>query len=158
MLAEKKDAMSADGLEAEAFREFLKEQDIKSALPPSADTDRALEEYIERHGNLRFVLSERLNAPPLAPALGTAPAREPAKAPPVSELSPMTRKRARRARGRNPVPALNTAMLLAFWALLVSATARSVEFPLNCALGAAFALPVALLLVRRHRNAKHERR
>ena len=160
ILAEKKDATSADDLEAEAFREFLEEQDVKSSLPPNADMDRALEEHIERHGDLRFALSERSNAQPFAPSPGTeqAAAREPAKAPPVSELSPVTRKRARRARGRNLVQALNTAILLAFWALLVSAAARFVEVPLGYLLGAAFALPVVLLLVRRCGNARRERR
>lgn len=159
-LAEKKDAASADDLETEAFREFLREQDMKSALSPNANTDRALEEYIERHGNLRFALSEGSGAPPFASSPRTEPAstHESAKAPPVSELSPGTKKQARRARGRNLVQALNTAILLTFWTLLVSATIRFVEIPLNYILGAAFALPVVLLLVRRYRNAKHERR
>lgn len=159
-LAERKDAASADDLETEVFREFLREQDMKSALPPNVDTDRALEEYIERHGNLRFSLSEGSGAPPFAspPKTEPASARESAKAPPVSKLSPSTKKQACKARGRNLVQALNTAILLVFWALLVSATIRFVEVPLNYILGAVFALPVVLLLVRRYRNAKHERR
>lgn len=157
ILAERRDAASADGLEREAFREFLKEQDMKSALSPDADTDRALEEYIARYGNLRFALSEGSSVPPLTlpPETEPAPDGEPAKAPPVSELSPRTRKRARRARVRNLVQVLNTVVLIAFWALLISVTVRFVEVPLNYILGALFVLPIVLLLVRRYRNAKH---
>lgn len=155
-LAERKDTASADDLEREAFREFLKEQDMKSALSPGADADRALEEYIERYGNLRFTLSEGSPVLPLTPPeTELALAGEPTKAPPVSELSPRTRKRARRARVLNLMQALNIAVLFTFWALLISVTVRFVEVPLNYMLGALFALPIVLLLVRRYRNAKH---
>ena len=157
ILAERKDAASPDDIEREVFREFLKEQDMESALSPDADTDRALKEYIERYGNLRFALSERSTVPPPTspPEKEPAPASEPAKAPPVSQLSPRTRKQARRARARNLVQTLNTVVLLAFWALLISVTVRFVEVPLNYIFGALFALPIVLLLVRRYRNAKH---
>lgn len=91
------------------------------------------------------------------PGTGPSPAGEPAKARPVSELSPRTRKQARRARPRNLVQALNTAMALALWVLLVSFAVRFVEVPLNYVLGAAFSTPLVLLSARWLRNARRRR-
>ena len=132
ILAERKDTASADDLEREAFGEFLEEQDIKSTLPPGADADQALREYIEIHGNLRFVLAGSGTS---TSETESATADTPAKARPVSELSPRTRKQARKARPRNLVQMINTAMLFAFWALLVSFAVRFVEAPFNYILG-----------------------
>ena len=50
---------------------------------------------------------------------------------------------------------INTAMLFAFWALLVSFAVRFVEAPFNYILGAVFSVPIVLLSVRWLRNAKH---
>ena len=151
-------AASADCLEQEAFREFLEEQDIKSTLPPGADAARSLREHIELRGDLRFVLPGSCMPPFSAPpGTGPSPAGEPAKARPVSELSPRTRKQARRARPRNLVQALNTAMALALWVLLVSFAVRFVEVPLNYVLGAAFSTPLVLLSARWLRNARRRR-
>ena len=152
ILAEKRGAASADYLAQEALREFLEEQDIKSTLPPGADADQALREHIELYGNLRFVLAGSGTSTSEAEP---AAADTPAKARPVSELSPRTRKQARKARPRNLVQMINTAMLFAFWALLVSFAVRFVEAPFNYILGAVFSMPVVLLSVRWLRNAKH---
>ena len=152
ILAERKDTASADDLEREAFEEFLEEQDIKSTLPPGADADQALREYIELHGNLRFVLAGSGTS---TSETESATADTPAKARPVSELSPLTRKQARKAWPRNLAQALNAAMSLAFLALLVSFTVQFVEVPLNYILGAVFSMPIVLLSVRWLRSAKH---
>lgn len=148
ILAERKDTASADDLEREAFGEFLKEQ----------ATDHALE-YIERYGNLRFVLSEGSSAPTFTapPEAEQAVAGKPAKARPVSELSPKTRDQARKARTRKFTPVINAVLLLAVWALMVSFAVQFMDFPLNYLLGAAFFAPIILISVKLLRNAKHKR-
>lgn len=158
ILAERKDTASADDLEREAFREFLKEQDMKSALSSDADTDRALRAYIERNGNLRFTLSEGSSVPPFPAPQDTepAPVSKPAKARPVIELSSQTRDQARKARARKFTPMINAALLLAVWALMVSFAVQFIDFPLNYILGAAFFAPIILISVKLLRNAKRQ--
>lgn len=153
----KEDAASADAPE-KAFLEFIKKQDMKSALPPSADTNHALREYIERHGNLRFVMSEESGTPPFAapPETEPAPAGKPAKARSVSELSRRTRDQARKAEARRFTPAINAALLLAAWALMVFFAVQFVGFPLNYILGAAFIAPIVLIAAKLLRNAGHQ--
>ena len=131
---------------------------MKSVLSPSADTDRALEEYIERHGNLRFALSEGSGAPPFASPLRTelASASEPKKARPVSELSPQTKDQARKAKTRKFMPMINAVLLLTAWALLVSLAVQFISFPLNYMLGTAFVAPIILVSVKLLRHAKHQ--
>lgn len=158
ILTERKNDVAESDLELEALVEFLK-QDIKPAQPQNASNrEHALLNHIMTHDNLRFMLSEGSDPEPLPtrtaeadPILGNGP-----KKAPISELSPQTKKQARKARTRKAAPIINTVVLFAFWALLLSVVIRFVDFPLNYILGAVFILPTVLMSVPLLRNAKHQ--
>lgn len=131
ILAERKDVAPTDASE-KTLIEFLKEQDMKSTLSPSADMDHALREYIEHHGNLRFMLSEGSSMSPFtALPAEPAPTSERPKTRPVSELSPLTRNQARKAKARRLTPVINAVLVLVAWALMVSFAVQFIAFPLN---------------------------
>ena len=158
-LTERKNDVAESDLELEALVEFLK-QDIKPAQPQNAgNREHALLNHIMAHDNLRFMLSEGSDPEPLPTR--TAEAADPIldngpKKAPISELSPQTKKQARRARTRKVAPIINIVVLFAFWTLLISVVIRFVDFPLNYILGAAFVFPLVLKSAQLLRNAKHQ--